>query len=123
MPAEQRRGRKIAMTKDELDAFLAVERTCRVATTSPQGPHLTALWFGWDGTALWIYSIVRSQRWTDLQRDGRVAVLVDAGAEYGELLARKYHGTDAMKDPDGRHAWLKLVPDKITTWDFRKLPG
>jgi hypothetical protein len=147
MPAEQRRGRKIAMTKDELDAFLAVERTCRVATSSPQGPHLTALWFGWDGTALWIYSIVRSQRWTDLQRDGRVAVLVDAGEEYGELrgaelrgtaefvgavpwtgaperlLARKYHGTDAMKDPDGRHAWLKLVPDKITTWDFRKLPG
>jgi hypothetical protein len=83
-----------------------------------------------------------------------VAVLVDAGEEYGELrgaelrgtaefvgavpwtgapdpelaeperlLARKYHGTDAMKDPDGRHAWLKLVPDKITTWDFRKLPG
>jgi hypothetical protein len=28
-----------------------------------------------------------------------------------------------MKDPDGRHAWLGLVPDKITSWDFRKLPG
>jgi Pyridoxamine 5'-phosphate oxidase len=153
MPAEQRRGRKIAMTKDELDAFLAAERTCRVATSSPRGPHLTALWFGWDGTALWIYSIVRSQRWTDLQRDARVAV-VDAGEEYRELrgaelrgtaefvgavpwtgapdpelaeperlLARKYHGADTMKDPDGRQAWLRVVPDKITSWDFRKLPG
>jgi Pyridoxamine 5'-phosphate oxidase len=154
MPAEQRRGRKIAMDKAELDAFLAGERTCRLATSSPQGPHLTALWFAWDGTALWIYSIVRSQRWTDLERDPRVAVLVDAGEEYGELrgaelrgtvefvgpvpwtgapdpelaeperlIARKYHFGDSMKNPDGRHAWLRLVPDKITSWDFRKLPG
>jgi hypothetical protein len=22
---------------------------------------------------------------------------------------------------DGRHAWLRLVPDKITSWDFRKI--
>ena len=21
---------------------------------------------------------------------------------------------------DGRHAWLRLVPDKIVSWDFRK---
>src|ERR1700722_2299790 len=94
MSTEQRRGRKIAMTTEELDAFLAGARTCRLATSSPQGPHLTALWFGWDGTALWIYSIVRSQRWTDLQRDGRVAVLVDAGEEYRELRGAELRGTD-----------------------------
>jgi hypothetical protein len=148
---EQRRGRKIAMTKEELDVFLAAERTCRVATVSPQGPHNTALWFVWDGTALWLTSLVKSQRWTDLERDPRVAVLVDAGEEYGELrgaelrgkveiagevprtgeanpeldapevlMARKYYGTDAPYH-DGRHAWLKLVPEKITSWDFRKL--
>src|ERR1700727_1355532 len=153
MPAEQRRGRTIAMRKEELAAFLAGARTCRLATSSPQGPHLTALWFTWDGTALWLYSIVRSQRWTDLERDGRVAVLVDAGEAYGELrgaelrgtvefvgavpwtgapdpelagperlMARKDHGADAMQNPDGRHAWLLLVPDKITSWDFRTLP-
>jgi hypothetical protein len=23
---------------------------------------------------------------------------------------------------DGRHGWLRLVPEKITSWDFRKLP-
>jgi hypothetical protein len=22
---------------------------------------------------------------------------------------------------DGRHAWLRVVPEKITSWDFRKL--
>ena len=74
-----RRGRRIAMNKAELDLFLDGERTCRVATASPHGPHLTALWYVWDGTALWLTSVVASQRWTDLRRDPRVAVLVDAG--------------------------------------------
>ena len=141
------------MTKPELDAFLTGERTCRVATASPQGPHLTPLWFVWDGTALWLTSLTRSQRWTDLERDPRVAVLVDAGEEYGELrgaelrgrvevvgevpragapdpaleeperlFARKYTGGDTMGH-DGRHAWLRLVPDKVSSWDFRKIPG
>src|SRR6201992_2106018 len=151
MPKEQRRARKIAMDQAELDQFLAGERTCRGATASPQGAHLTPLGYVWDGTTLWLTSLVRSQRWTDLERDPRVAVLVDAGEDYGELrgaelrgtaevvgavpwagardpehaeperlMARKYHGADAMKNPDGRHAWLRLVPDKITSWDFRK---
>jgi Pyridoxamine 5'-phosphate oxidase len=148
---EQRRGRKIAMSEQELTDFLAAERTCRVATVSPQGPHNTPLWFVWDGSALWLTSIVKSQRWTDLQRDPRVAVIVDAGEQYDELrgaelrgsvtfvgeaprigepndelaepellMARKYHGSDTVHY-DGRHAWLKLVPEKITSWDFRKL--
>ena len=147
----QRRGRRIAMTKAELDEFLAGMRTCRVATASPQGPHLTPLWYVWDGTALWLTSVVTSQRWTDLMRDPRVAVLVDAGEGYDELrgaelrgsvevvgevpragapderlaeaellFARKYTGGDVMHH-DGRHAWLRLVPGKITSWDFRKL--
>jgi hypothetical protein len=148
---EQRRGRRIAMSSAELDAFLASERTCRVATVSPAGPHNTPLWFVWDGTTLWLTSIVKSQRWADLARDPRVAVLVDAGEVYDELrgaelrgsvevvgevprvgdaspslaepellMARKYFGSDAFPY-DGRHAWLRLVPEKVTSWDFRKL--
>ena len=148
---QQRRGRRIAMDTAELDAFLTAERTCRVATVSAQGPHNTPLWFVWDGTAMWLTSIVKSQRWTDLQRDPRVAVLIDAGEAYDELrgaelrgkveilgevprtgapnpqlaepellMARKYFGGDTFYY-DGRHAWLRLVPEKITSWDFRKL--
>jgi hypothetical protein len=120
------------MDKAELDAFLTEQRTCRVATVNQHGPHLTPLWYVWDGTALWLTSIVASQRWTDLQRDPRVAVLVDAGevprtglpeptlVEPELLCARKYMGGDVMHH-DGRHAWLRLVPDKVTSWDFRKL--
>jgi Pyridoxamine 5'-phosphate oxidase len=147
----QRRGRRIAMTEQERDAFLTEERTCRVATIGPDGPHVTPLWFHWDGTALWISSVVRSQRWADLMKDPRVAVTIDAGHDYGELrgveilgtvevvgpaprngepvaaleaiepaFSRKYTG-DPVLDHDGRHGWLKVVPGKITSWDFRKL--
>lgn len=150
---EQRRGRKIAMTKDELDAFLRSERTARVATMSPDGPHNTPLWFWWDGEAIWLYSLTRSQRWADVQRDPRVAIVVDAGVEYLELqgveitgraefvgeaprtgeepieelaalekeFAAKYFNIDFMPY-DGRHAWFKVVPTKINSWDFRKIP-
>ena len=38
------------------------------------------------------------------------------------LFAAKYFGLDTMPY-DGRHAWLRLVPESVVSWDFRKLPG
>src|ERR671939_551212 len=116
------------MSPEERDAFLAEQRTCRVATVGADGaPHVSALWFVWDGAALWLNSMVVSQRWTNLARDPRVSVLIDAGevprtvepceplvvpeAMFGE----KYAGGAFV--PDGRHAWLKLVPEKVVSWD------
>ena len=90
----QRRGRKIMMTPGELDEFLTTQRTCRVATASADGaPHVSALWFVWDGTSLWLYSVVRSKRWTDLRRDPRIAVVIDTGEEYEQLRGAELSGT------------------------------
>ncbi|GAA4537990.1 pyridoxamine 5'-phosphate oxidase family protein [Pseudonocardia xishanensis] len=150
-PNTQRRARAIAMTDDERDAYLGTARVCRVATNGTNGPHATPLWFHWDGTALWLTSLVKSQRWTDLEKDPRIAAVVDGGDDYSELhgvelrgrvepvgeiprtgepnpeldaveqaMADKYSG--GRKVIDGRHGWLRLVPEKITSWDFRKLP-
>ena len=111
---------------------------------------MTPLWFAWDGSALWLTSIVKSQRWTDLQRDNRISVIVDAGDDFMELrgvelrgvaepvgevprtgepcpdldvperlYADKYAGGQIFHD--GRHAWLRIVPEKIVSWDFRKM--
>ena len=94
--------------------------------------------------------MVRSQRWTDLKRDPRIAVVVDGGEEFGDLrgveirgavrvvgdvprgtdpdgaldgvelaFARKYTGRDQFV-ADGRHAWLRVTPESIASWDFRK---
>ena len=56
----------------------------------------------------------------------RDAITVLAGrpelAEPERMFARKYAGVDTYT-PDGRHAWLKVVPEKIVSWDFRKIPG
>ena len=147
----QRRGGKIAMDVGERDAFLSSERTCRVATVGADGaPHVTPLWFAWDGSALWLTSIVRSQRWTDLQRDPRVSIVVDAGTDFMELRGVEIQGrvevvgevprtgepVPELDEPerlfadkyasgvvhhDGRHAWLKVTPEKVVSWDFRKM--
>jgi PPOX class probable F420-dependent enzyme len=139
------------MTPEERDQFLAEERTCRVATVGGDGaPHTSALWFVWDGEAMWLNTLVRSQRWTNLQRDRRVSVLVDAGHDYMQLRGVELMGTveqvgdaprtagadaaletperlfgekysDGTFVPDGTHAWVRLLPDKIVSWDFRKL--
>ncbi|WP_407840161.1 pyridoxamine 5'-phosphate oxidase family protein [Streptomyces sp. DSM 116496] len=148
----QRRGRRIMMTGEETDAFLREQRTCRVATVSPDGrPHVGALWFVWDGTSLWLYSITRSRRWSDLRKDPRISVVVDAGEAYDELRGVELSGTavfvgeaprtgepcEELAEPerlfpvknfgitemphDGRHAWIRLTPDSIVSWDFRKI--
>jgi hypothetical protein len=113
---------------------------------------VTPLWFTWYAGAVWLTSITRSQRWIDLQRDPRVAVVVDTGEAYGELRGVEMRGrvevvgevprtgepyteleaveqhfadryTRGVVERDGRHAWLRLIPDKVVSWDFRKLPA
>jgi hypothetical protein len=149
---EQRRGRAIAMAPEEVDAFLLDERTCRVGTVGASGhPHVSALWFVWDGTAVWLNSVVKSQRWTNVVRNPAVSVLVDGGVDFFELrgaeilgraevvgevprrpgepdptvaeperlFADKYTGGQFVAD--GRHAWLRVTPHKIVTWDYRKI--
>jgi hypothetical protein len=114
-------------------------------------PHATALWFGWDGASFWLYSITRAKRWADIMKDPRISAVVDDGVEYLELrgveimgtaevvgevprtgepnpelvaieqqFARKYMGAEQMFH-DGGHAWLRVTPSKIASWDFRKL--
>jgi PPOX class probable F420-dependent enzyme len=150
--APQRRARRIAMSDEERDAFLRAQRTCRVASLGADGaPHVTPLWFVWDGEHLWLNSIVRAQRHANLLRDPRVAVVVDAGDDYFglrgvelsgiveavgesprtgepnnvvEAVEREFSAKYLQGAPfahDGKHAWLRITPERQYTWDFRKL--
>src|SRR5271166_2833176 len=81
------------MSPEELSVFLSAERTCRVATIGADGrPHNTPLWFVWDGGELWLNSLVKSQRWTDVTRNANVSVVVDAGSDYAELRGAELRG-------------------------------
>ncbi|MEO6957639.1 MAG: pyridoxamine 5'-phosphate oxidase family protein [Antricoccus sp.] len=144
---KQKKGRSIAMDAVELDAFLREQRTCRMATVDAQGrPHVTALWFAWDGEWMWINSVTRSKRWADFSERPRVSALVDAGENYSELqgaellgdieivrddvdtshvtplFSRKYMSGGAYEQ-DKYHAWVRLKPSKVVSWDFTKLPA
>ena len=134
-----------------LDAERTV-RVATNGTNGPHATPLWYLWDGSDGDgAMWLTSLFPSQRWTDLMNDPRMAAVVDAGEGYAELRGVELRGSvevvgevprtgephaelerveQAFADRytgghvviDGRHAWLRLRPEKITSWDFRKIP-
>lgn len=149
----QRRRRRIALTPDERDAFLGASRVCRVASLGPHGePDVTPLWFVWHDGAIWLSSVVRSQRWANLLRDPRVAVVVDDGETYEQLrgvelvgraapvgevprasadrpeldgVEQAYaakYGVDRDHLYDGHHAWLRVDVERELSWDHRKIP-
>ncbi|MCU1367085.1 MAG: hypothetical protein JWN39_2724 [Ilumatobacteraceae bacterium] len=148
----QRRGAATIMDDVRRDELLRTQRTCRVATIGGGGqPHATAMWFVWDGSAIWLNSLSRTQRWTDIIRDPRLSVLVDGGEEFLDLYGIEIVGTasvvgevprtgepcDELRAPellfankyansdemryDGRHGWLRIEPVKIVSWDFSRL--
>ena len=149
---QQRHGGRIAMTDEELERFLATARTCRMGTVGRDGtPHVTPLWFVWDGSSIWVASVVRSKRWADIANHPTVSIVVDIGEQFSELRGAEIVGTAAvvgevpragepvpeLEGPerlyadkyydggdmayDGRHAWLRITPSAVRSWDARKL--
>jgi hypothetical protein len=102
-----RRG-EIQMSRDEVDAFLAQERTVVCATNGLHGwPHLMPLWYAvrptgpGGGLEVWAWTFAKSQKVRNLERDPRVSLQVEAGDEYhllrGVLLECE---TAVHRDPD-----------------------
>lgn len=141
------------MTAPERDEFLARSRVARVATLRDDGfPDVTPLWFAWVGGAVWLSSLIKTQRWKNMERYPRMAVVVDDGDDYAELRGVELHGearsvgelprtgepvaelvaveaTYAAKyeiDPaglyDGRHGWIRMDVSRELSWDHRKVP-
>jgi nitroimidazol reductase NimA-like FMN-containing flavoprotein (pyridoxamine 5'-phosphate oxidase superfamily) len=142
IPREQLR-----LTDDELAGLLHDTRTMRVGTVSPDGaPHVVPLWFVWQAGAIWINNLRRSRRTKDLLAGSRVALCVDVGEEYFELRGAVLYGTPEEVSPDEpelgavrkafgdkyfhgaeipdtkSHQWLRMDPERIVSWDFRKIP-
>jgi PPOX class probable F420-dependent enzyme len=77
---------RIAMTSDEVDSFLAGQRTVSMCTMHPSGSiHAVAMWYAFDGGALAVETKAKSQKVQNLRRDPRMTCLVEAGDRYEEL--------------------------------------
>lgn len=97
------RRASIAMTEDEIRAFLNERQVMTVATIAVDGrPHLTAMWYGFlaDGTpALWTYG--KSQKIVNLRRDPRITCLIEDGEAYNELRGVELRATaEVIEDRD-----------------------
>lgn len=139
---------QLRLTPAELDEYLATQRTVRIATVDEDGvPHVVPLWFVWHDGAIWLNSLKRSRRHRHL-RDGRpVGLVVDDGDRYEELrgvritgrpqvvadddpvrvesyrsFGRKYFGLDELPN-QASYETVRIAPDEIASWDFRKIPA
>src|SRR5437764_12620251 len=77
---------QIAMTEDELRAFVAEQMIVSVATVGPRGrPHLVPLWYTPDGIVLRSWTYAKSQKAKNLERDPRATLQIEDGVLYEEL--------------------------------------
>jgi len=144
---------QIKMTPEEVDAFLAGEKTVTCATNGLHGfPHLMPLWYVVRDGRLWAWTYAKSQKVRNLERDPRATLQVETGIEYAELrgvmlrcdveihrdvevvtdfamaLVERYAGgaegtRDAFAQQAPKRVALEFVERDRVTWDHRKLGG
>jgi len=113
----------LRLTDDELEELLSSELTLRAGTVGPDGwPHVAPLWFVWHDGAIWINSLRRSKRTSDLAAGSKVALCVDTGTDYSQLRGAVLYGTphEAEGDPEletARKAFAKK------NWNIDDIPA
>lgn len=92
----------VAMTDEEVQEFLGSEMKVQVASIGPDGfPHLTTLFYALLDGRIVFWTYASSQKIKNLQRDTRVAALVETGTDYNELRGVSIRGeAEVVTDPD-----------------------
>ena len=59
--------------------LLAEAGIAKLGTSNPHThqPHVTPVWFEWDGTSLWISAFISTRKARDVERNPRISVLID----------------------------------------------
>jgi PPOX class probable F420-dependent enzyme len=97
------------LTPAEVEAFLAEPHTLVLATLRSDGtPHLTTVWYRWDGSAFWISTNRNRVKYRNVTRDGRVSVLVDAPERETSVTASG-HAEAVATDDDAYRVTLEVV--------------
>lgn len=139
---------QLRLHDEELVELLTTERTMRVGTSGRDGsPHVVPMWFVWHRGAMWINNLRKARRSSDLAAGSEVALCIDTGFEYFELRGAVLYGRPEEVDPGDAdlvevrkafgskyfygadipdvksHHWLRMEPERIVSWDFRKIPA
>jgi hypothetical protein len=141
----------ITLTPEEIDSFLIDQRTVRLATAGAGGPHVVPLWFVWLERSMHMNSTAGNVTIVNLADDPRAAAVVDDGDGYDSLRGVVLHGPvtvgvaavpasrlDAVEaawsakylsgnpvpfDTWRNRVWMRLDPEHVSSWDFRKIPA
>ncbi len=88
------RRAQIAMSDDEVAAYLAEQKVLNVATIGPTGhPHLVAMWYEVIDGKVSFWTFGKSQKVLNLRRDPRITALVESGDTYDTLRGVELVGT------------------------------
>jgi PPOX class probable F420-dependent enzyme len=146
------RRSQIQLTPDEQAAFLREPHKAALATLDKDGfPHLVAMSFLARDGAIYMTSYAKAQKVLNVRRDPRVGVMIETGNRYSEFravmirghceviedqalvesilgdIAAKQAGRTATPSPAASSAAkrvaLRIVPEKIASWDHAKLGG
>jgi len=94
---------KVAMSSEEVDAYLERSRTMTLATVGADGrPHLVAMWYAYLDGEIWFETKARSQKAVNIRRDPRVTLLVEDGETYDGLRGVSIDGTAEVVDDPAR---------------------
>jgi len=90
---------QIAMTDDEVQAYLESERVLNIATIGPTGhPHLVAMWYAMVGGNAVFWTFGKSQKVVNLRRDPKMSGLVESGDSYDQLRGVELRGHGVIVD-------------------------
>ena len=146
------RRKEIQLSPDEQAAFFRERKKGALGTIDKDGfPHVVAMnYFAQDG-AFYMTSYGKAQKVVNVRRNPKVALMIEAGDEYAELrgvmirgrceiledeasVRAAFEGRTAAQanaspvqpgalDSAPKRVVLKIVPEKVVSWDHRKLRG
>ena len=92
---------QIAMTADEVRAFVAEQMVMQCATIGPRGvPHMVPLWYVPELPELIGWTYAKSQKARNLDRDPRATVGMEEGVDYDQLRGVTFEcDVDVERDP------------------------
>lgn len=102
---------KIRLTPEELEAFIEEQKSLQVATINQDGtPHLSTLWFAVVDGDIVFETYTKSQKIKNLERDNRIALLMEDGLEYDKLRGVAINGiAELHTDPEVVHRYALEV--------------
>ena len=146
------RRRQIQLSPEERTAFFRKHRKAALATIDKDGfPHVVAMNFFVKDDAFYMTSYAKAQKVLNVRRNPKVALMVEEGNAYAELrgvMVRGHceiiEGADAVRsafaemaqargasparpqaatDSAAKRVVLKIIPEKVISWDHSKLAG